>query len=156
MLVVEKANNKRGSGGNSLKDWRIAFFCLCKGGEIQYKSKDLKTREEEEMINRIFPDSPEAKEALRKFAEQVTGWQIKDSNIKKIKVRTFSDRIKRRIDSDVSVGEELDSNLSNSPHESVLAIFEGREEYLVVTPNRNNPNGTLYFFEPGQILSIER
>lgn len=106
--------------------------------------------------NRIFPVPQEIKESIKKFTEQVTGWPVKDTNIKKIKVRAFSSRIKREIDSDVSVGEELDSNLSNSPHESVLAIFEAKEEYLVVTPNKNNSNGTVYFFQPGQVLNIER
>lgn len=106
--------------------------------------------------DRVLPVSPEVKEALRKFTEQLTGRQVKDSNIKKIKVRAFSNRIRRHVDSDVNVGGELDSNLSNRPHESVVAIFEAKEEYLVVTPDRDNLNGTVYFFEPGQVLSIER
>ena len=109
------------------------------------------------MINRIFPASPEVKESFRKFAEQVTGWQVKDTHIKKIKIRAFSDRIKRAVDSNVSVGEELDVNLSNSPHEPVLAIFESdANEYLVVTPNRNSQKGTLYFFNPQEVVGIEK
>jgi len=57
------------------------------------------------MINRIFPAGPEVKETFRQFAEQLTGWQVKDTNIKKIKVHAFSDRIKKLVDSNVSVGE---------------------------------------------------
>jgi hypothetical protein len=105
--------------------------------------------------NRIFPTTPEVKESFRKFAEQVTGWQVKDTHIKRIKVHAFSDRIKRPVDSSVSVGEELDTNLSNSPHEAVLAIFESEaSEYLVVTPNLNNQKGTLYFFDPQEVVDI--
>ncbi len=105
---------------------------------------------------KVLPVSPVVREAMRRFTEQLTGWQVKDSNIKKIKVRAFSNRVRRHIDSDVNVGEELDSNLSNRPHESVLAIFEARDEYLVITPDKDNLNGTIYFFEPGQVLDIER
>jgi hypothetical protein len=109
------------------------------------------------MINRIFPAAPEIKETFRKFAEQVTGWHVKDTHITKIKVHAFSDRIKKPVDSSVSVGEELDTNLSNSPHESVLAIFESEaNEYLVITPNRNNQKGTLYFFDPQEVIGIEK
>jgi hypothetical protein len=109
------------------------------------------------MINRIFSATPEVKETFRQFAEQVTGWQVKDTHIKKIKVHAFSDRIKKPVDSNVSVGEELDTNFSNSPHEPVLAIFESEaNEYLVVTPNRNSQKGTLYFFDPQEVVDIEK
>ncbi|MFA5156233.1 MAG: hypothetical protein WC532_02420 [Candidatus Omnitrophota bacterium] len=110
------------------------------------------------MINRLFPATPETKETFRKFAEQVTGWHVKDTHIKCIKIHAFSDRIKRPVDSNVSVGEELDANLSNSPHEPVLAIFESEDvkEYLVVTPNRNSQKGTLYFFDPQEVIGIEK
>lgn len=105
--------------------------------------------------DKFFPVIPEVKESFRKFAEQITGWQVKDSNIKKIKVQHFSNRIKRHISSDICVGEELDTNFSNIPHEPVLAIFESKE-YLVITPNKNNSKGTVYFFEPKEILNIEK
>lgn len=110
------------------------------------------------MINRIFPASPEVKETFRKFAEQVTGWHVKDTHIRTLKIHAFSDRIKKAIDSNVKVGEELDENISNSPHEAVLAIFESEEakEFLVITPNRNSQRGTLYFFGPQEVLSIEK
>jgi len=99
--------------------------------------------------------TPEIKESYRKFAEEITGWQVKDTSIKKIKVHSFSGRVKKQIDSNIIVGEELDSNLSNIPHESVLAIFES-DKYLVVTPNKYSPKGTVYLFEPSEVLSIER
>lgn len=102
-----------------------------------------------------IPPTPETKETYRKFAEQLTGWTVKDTNIKKIRVHTFSDRIKRPINSDISVGNEIDSNLSNMPHEPVLAIFESNE-YLVVTPNQNNSEGTVYLFGPNEVLGVEK
>lgn len=105
--------------------------------------------------NLILPIPQETKESFRKFAEQVTGWQVKDTNIKKIKVHSFSDRIKKPIDSDINVGEELDTNLSNMPHEPVLAIFESNE-YLVITPNRNNQKGTVYLFDADEVVNIEK
>ncbi len=107
------------------------------------------------IVNNVFPVLPVIKESFRRFAEQVTGWPVKDTNIKKIKVHTFSGRIRRRVDSDICVGEELDCNLSNMPHEPVLAIFESNE-YLVVTPNSGNSKGTVYLFRPEEVVGIER
>lgn len=101
--------------------------------------------------------SQETKETFRKFAEQTTGWRVKDTNIQKISVRTFSNRIKKQITSDICVGQELNFNLSNIPHEPVIAIFESND-YLVVTPenNKQRRNTTVYLFEPREVLSIER
>lgn len=101
------------------------------------------------------PPTPVVKETFRKFAEQMTGWEVKDTNIKKIKVHAFSDRIKRPINSDICVGEEIDANLSNTPHEPVLAIFESNE-YIVVTPSLRSQEATVYLFDPEEILNIER
>lgn len=101
------------------------------------------------------PVPVQVKESLRKFAEQATGWEIRDSGIKKISVRAFSRRIKKYVTSDISVGEELDTNLSNMPHEPVVAIFESRD-YLVVTPDKCKCNGTVYLFQEKEVLGIER
>jgi len=103
----------------------------------------------------VLPLTPEVKETVRRFAETMTGWQVKDTHIKKIKVHAFSPLIKRPIDSDICVGQELDGDLSGVPHEKVLAIFESNE-YLVVTPNRNSLEGTVYFFEPREVSVIEK
>lgn len=99
--------------------------------------------------------TPEIKEAYRRFAETITGWQVKDTFIKKIKVHAFSNRIKKQINSNITVGEELDSNLSNIPHEPVLAIFES-DKYLVVTPDKDSSKGTVYLFEPDEVVNIEK
>lgn len=107
------------------------------------------------MNNTVSTILSESKELIRKYAEKITGWQVKDTNIKRIKVKTFSNRIKKFISSEIAVGEELDLNLSNMPHESVLAIFESNE-YLVVTPDRNNSKGTLYLFKSNEVLDIEK
>ena len=106
--------------------------------------------------NRFLPIPQENKEVFRQFAEQITGWQVKDTHIKKIKVHAFSNRIKRLIDSDISVGEEIDSNLSNGFHESVMAIFESQNEYLVVTPLKNSAHGTVYLFDPQEVLEVTK
>lgn len=106
-----------------------------------------------------FPMPPEVKEAFRRFTEHTTGWHVKDTNISKISVRAFSSRIKKYITSDICVGQEMDLNLSNIPHEPVLAIFESDEqpnEYLVVTPDKGKENTTVYFFEPRDVLGVER
>lgn len=103
----------------------------------------------------VLPQLLERKESLRKFAESVTGWQVKDTNIKTIKVLHFSGRLKKRISSDICIGKELDENLSNAPHEPVAGIFESNQ-YLVVTPSRNNLKGTVYFFEQEEVVNIER
>lgn len=97
----------------------------------------------------------EAREAVRKFAEQITGWQVNDTHIKKICVRAFSNRIKKQVQSDICVGEELDLTLSNIPHEPVLAIFES-DKYLVVTPDRIKSNKKIYLFERKEVLGIEK
>lgn len=96
----------------------------------------------------------EAREAIKRFAEQITGWQINDARIKKISVRAFSSRIKREVQSDIRVGEELDLSLSDVPHESVLAIFESKK-YLVVTPDKIKANKRVYFFERQEVLGVE-
>lgn len=98
---------------------------------------------------------PEIKEACRKFAEQVTGWVVKDTNIKKIRVHTFSWRLRRHIDSDICAGEGLDFNLSNLPNEQVIAIFESNQ-YLVVTPNKGDLKGTVYLFPPKEVAAVEK
>jgi len=97
----------------------------------------------------------EPREAVRKFAEQITGWQVSDTHIKRISVRAFSSRIKRKVQSDIRVGEELDLSLSNIPHEPVLAIFESNK-YLVVTPETIKSNKRIYLFEPEEVLGIEK
>lgn len=102
-----------------------------------------------------LPLTDEFRESYRKLAEHLTGWPVKDTHIKKIKVHTFSNRIRKHIDSEITVGEKLDTNLSNIPDEPVLAIFESNE-YLVITPDRNKENSTVYLFEPNEILDIEK
>lgn len=99
--------------------------------------------------------SPEIKESCRKFAAQVTGWTVTDTNIKKIKVRTFSWRIRRQVACDICVGEELDINLSNLPNEHVMAIFESNE-YLVVTPDKGDLKGTVYLFPFNEVAAVEK
>lgn len=98
---------------------------------------------------------PEAKEECRKFAEQVTGWAVRDTSIKRIKVHTFSWRMRRQIDSDICCGEALDFNLSNLPNEKVIAIFES-EQYLVVTPHKGELKGTVYLFPAQEVVSVEK
>ncbi len=105
--------------------------------------------------NRVFPVALDEKESFRQFAERLTGWEVKDSHIRKIKVRSFSDRIKRQISSDICVGQELDNNLSNIPGEPVLAIFESKE-YLVITPDKSNLKATVYLFDQSEVLGIEK
>lgn len=95
------------------------------------------------------------REAFRKFAETTTGWQLKDTHIKKISVRTFSSRIKKHIVSDICVGQELDDNLVNLHHVPVAGIFEAND-YFVVTPDRGDLNGTVYLFEGKEVVGIER
>jgi hypothetical protein len=98
----------------------------------------------------------EAREALRKFAEQTTGWQVQDTHIKRIHVHKFSSRIRKLVDSEIRVGEEMDLNLANIPHESVFAIFESKD-YLVVTPDHHSKTGaTVYLFEPDEVTEVEK
>ncbi|MFZ2357350.1 MAG: hypothetical protein WAW67_06000 [Candidatus Omnitrophota bacterium] len=108
--------------------------------------------------NRKFPIPPEVRESFKQFAEQATGWHLKDTHIKKISVRKFSSRIKKQITSDICEGKELDMNLSNIPHEPVLAIFEADQsnEYFVVTPDMGRFNKTVYLFEPQEVLEVEK
>ena len=108
------------------------------------------------MLNTLkLPLTDENKETFRRFAEQITGWPVKDTHIKKIKVHTFSNRIRKYIDSNITVGERLDKNISNIPDEPVLAIFESKE-YLVITPNKNSDNGTVYLFDLDEVQAIEK
>ena len=107
-------------------------------------------------VTRFLTTSPDTKESLRKFAEGLTGWQVKDTGIKSMRVRALSRSLRRRIDADICVGEELSTDLSSLPHESVLAIFESNA-YLVVTPDRNSTqDGTVYIFEPHEVTGIHR
>lgn len=97
----------------------------------------------------------EARETVKRFAEQVTGWHLNDTHIRKISVRAFSSRIKKEIQSDICVGEDLNSYLSDIPHEPVLAIFES-DKYLVVTPDRVKSNKRVYLFERREVLGVEK
>ena len=115
------------------------------------------------MMDRLnLPMSMGVKETIRQLAEQLTGCHVTDSNIKKIKVHTFSNRVKKLVDSDICVGEDLDKNISSIAHEQVLAIFESRllskDEFLVVTPSsrHDSKDATVYLFEKEEVIAIER
>ncbi len=97
----------------------------------------------------------EQRELVRRFAEEMTGWPVRDTNIKKISVRAFSKRIKKEVTSDICVGEELDRFLADINPERVLAIFESNE-YLVITPDRNAKNRRVYLFDPKEVLNVEK
>ncbi|MFA6349700.1 MAG: hypothetical protein WCY12_02070 [Candidatus Omnitrophota bacterium] len=107
-----------------------------------------------------LPIGAQVTESIRQIAEQLTGCNVKDTHIRKIKVHTFSNRIKKLVDSDICVGSELDTSLGTIDHEKVLAIFESKlvskDEYLVVTPNRFNPkDATVYLFNKEEVVSVE-
>lgn len=106
-------------------------------------------------VNTKFPIPAEVRAEFKKFAEQATGRHVVEENIKKISVRHFSNRIRRQITSEISVGGELDTNLSNIPHEHVLAIFaaENSDDYLVVTPDKGN---TVYLFSHDEVIDVEK
>jgi len=97
----------------------------------------------------------EQRELFRKFAEQMTGWPVKDTNIKKISVRAFSKQVKKEIVSDICVGEELNRFLADFNPERVLAIFESNE-YLVVTPDTTERNRRVYLFDEKEVLKVEK
>lgn len=97
----------------------------------------------------------ETREAVRRSTEDITGWQVNDTNIKKITVRAFSSCLKKEIRSDICVGEEMNLYLSSIPHQPVLAIFES-DKFLVVTPERIKSSKRIYLFERGEVLGVER
>lgn len=105
--------------------------------------------------DKIFPVPPDVKESFRKFAEETTGWQVKDTDIKKITVSIFSEHIKKRIVAGICVGDELNTNVSCVYPEPILAIFESNA-YLVITPNRGGLRGMPYLFGNEEVLSVER
>jgi hypothetical protein len=105
--------------------------------------------------NNIFPVPKEAKESFRQFAEQTTGWKVKDTNIKKIVVSKFSNASKKDVVVDISVETISNSNLFDTSSEPILAIFESNT-YLVVTPNRGGLRGAPYLFGHDQVISVER
>ena len=88
-------------------------------------------------------------QSLRKFAEDITGWQVRDTAITGITVRALSRRLHRPVASSIRVGQELSPDLSGAPHEPIGAIFESNQ-YLVVTPD------TVYFFAPDEVTAVER
>ena len=100
------------------------------------------------------PAAAETKETFRRYVEEVTGWHVEETNIKKISVHAFSNRIKRKITSDICVGQELDYFLSEIPHEPVLAIFKANK-YLVVTPDKLKSNRIIYLFDEQDVLGVE-
>ncbi|MDD5431977.1 MAG: hypothetical protein PHO70_03210 [Candidatus Omnitrophica bacterium] len=102
----------------------------------------------------LLPAVEHSREILKKFAESITGWQVKDTDIKMISVRSFSNRVKRFVISNVCVGEELNENLSDIIHEPVLAIFESNE-FLVITPDKIKANKRIYFFNENEVFEIE-
>lgn len=100
------------------------------------------------------PAAVETKETFRKYVEEVTGLHVEDTDIRKLRVRTFSNRIRRKVTSDISVGQELDLLLSEIPHEPVLAIFKA-DKYVVVTPDTIKPNRIIYLFDQEDVLGVE-
>lgn len=114
------------------------------------------------MLDKLnLPIATQVTESIRQIAEQLTGCSVQDTHIRKIKVHTFSNRIKKLIDSDICVGAELDTNLGTIDHETVLAIFESKliskDEFLVVTPNKFNPkDATVYLFDKKEVVAVER
>jgi hypothetical protein len=100
--------------------------------------------------------TPETQESLRKFAQDLTGWQVKDAPIKGITVRALSRRLHRLVEADIRVGQELGPDVSSEPHEPVAAIFESNA-YLVVTPALHGAGDkTVYFFQPEEVTRVER
>ncbi|MCU0651981.1 MAG: hypothetical protein MUC39_03465 [Candidatus Omnitrophica bacterium] len=95
------------------------------------------------------------REAFKRFAEETTGWHLKDTKIKKISVRTFNSRIKKYITSDICVGEELDGNIFEVNHAPVAGIFES-DNYFIVAPDRGRINRTVFLFEDKEVLGVER
>ena len=95
---------------------------------------------------------PEVREALRKFAEETTGWDVKDPHIKSITVRTSrhgGDLVR------IAVSDMItDPTVANQTGERVLAIFESNA-YLVVTPNRGGVRGEPYYFGRSKVVSVE-
>lgn len=90
-------------------------------------------------------------EGCRRFAEDTTGWQVRDIGIKAIVARN------RRYDEPVriEVDQEFPHLIADSPGEKVIAIFESNA-YLVVTPNRGGIRGIPYLFGKHEVLQVIR
>ena len=91
------------------------------------------------------------REALIKHAEDVTGWQVKDTGINSIVV---NDRELAITDVRIAEGDRLSPLLSETPNELVLAILES-DTYLVVTPTRGGISGMPYLFGLPQVSDVE-
>ncbi|HUU56531.1 MAG TPA: hypothetical protein VMW93_04245 [bacterium] len=96
---------------------------------------------------------PEGLEAIRKFAEETTGWKVEESLIKSILIEDKSGRGFGRVK--IEVGEPLHPGMSDFPGEKVMAIFKSNA-YLVITPNRGGIRGMPYLYGLDEIVSLEK
>ena len=94
------------------------------------------------------------KKLVKNIVEQITGCQVRENEISKLKVHAFSNRIKKYIDTEIKVGEEMNLELADIPHTKVLAIFKSKD-YLVVTPDTSTENKHIYFFSEDEVSGVE-
>jgi hypothetical protein len=91
----------------------------------------------------------QVREGVRKFAEENTGWPVSSRKIKAIWVNTG-----RYGDIQITLGDNLDSRISDMHGETVLAIFESTT-FLVCTPNRGVQHGLPYLFAKNEVVKVE-
>ena len=95
----------------------------------------------------------EMREGMRKFAEETLGWKVSKKKIKAIWVYPkgrYDDIGKLKIE----VGKLIDSRMTDTPNENVMAIFESNA-YLVCTFNRGGARGAPYLYGKEEVFEIE-
>jgi hypothetical protein len=93
----------------------------------------------------------EDREALVRHAEDVTGWQVRDTHINSIVVNNPPRGI---TNVRIAEGDRLSPPLSDTPNEVVLAILESNA-YLVVTPTRGGVRGAPYLYGASEVAEVE-
>ena len=93
------------------------------------------------------------REDIRKFAEKTTGWTVSNRRIKAIWVHPHPSHHKI-YNVKIEIGKYLDSRMSDTPNEEVMAIFESNA-FLVCTPNRGVLQGMPYLYGKEEVYELE-
>ncbi len=91
------------------------------------------------------------REGIRKFAEETTGWTVSNRRIRTILVHTSRHNVGNI---KIEIGKYVDSRMSDTPNEEVMAIFESNA-FLVCTPNRGVLRGMPYLYGKDEVYKVE-
>ena len=95
----------------------------------------------------------DVREGIRKFVEENMG-KVNSREIKAIWIHPRFEHKRIHDDIKIEVGKHLDSRISDTPNEKVMAIFESNA-FLVCTHNRGALRGIPYLYGKEEVYKVE-